>query len=307
MHGEGAQLALVPPLEEGKVCTKCEVWRPLSGFHRSGEGARRADCKKCNWDWRHRTLSAEDRAALQRRNQVKERAPEGTRYCPVCRDYRPVAEFPIRHGKPHGYCRSCKRGLDKARKQQHVIDTFGVGELERREAIRRKKANASPGNKVCARCLEEKQLKDFYTVKKAPDAYCKQCRGSVDKANRALSPRRQLVCLLGAARTRAKNKGRAYTVNIDDLVALWEAQQGRCWYTGVDLVYDGNRSSEALSIERVDSNKGYTKENVVLCCLAVNEMKSNRTVPEFLEWCCRVLNHAVDKNRDEPEERVNGR
>lgn len=213
-----------------------------------------------------------------------------TRRCPICKEHLEHKCFRQSKGKPHGYCKPCAREKERQRHRDRVVDLFGSDELARRDAVRRKKANAVPGNKVCARCLVEKPLGDFYG-KKNPDSYCKPCRGSIDRTLQTASPRKRLICLLGAARTRSRNNGWAYDLDIEDLVTLWEDQSGTCWYTGVDLVYDGNHSPEALSIDRVDSSKGYTRENVVLCCRRVNEMKREMPLVDLRMWCQRILEH----------------
>lgn len=41
-------------------------------------------------------------------------------------------------------------------------------------------------------------------------------------------------------------------------------------------------------IDRVDSNKGYTKSNCVSCCKRCNSAKNDQTVGEFTEWVKKV-------------------
>ena len=41
----------------------------------------------------------------------------------------------------------------------------------------------------------------------------------------------------------------------------------------------------------MDSNKGYTPDNVVLCCTYVNRMKNDCCMDEFVEWCRLVVDH----------------
>ena len=52
---------------------------------------------------------------------------------------------------------------------------------------------------------------------------------------------------------------------------------------------DGTRPSHpAHTIDRLDSSKGYTRENSVPACWTCNEMKMARTEDEFIEACKRV-------------------
>jgi hypothetical protein len=36
-----------------------------------------------------------------------------------------------------------------------------------------------------------------------------------------------------------------------------------------------------MSVDRVDSNKGYVKDNIVLCCSIINSMKNTLSTEEF--------------------------
>jgi len=49
------------------------------------------------------------------------------------------------------------------------------------------------------------------------------------------------------------------------------------------LMYNG--------LDRVDSDKGYLKDNVVSCCKHCNMAKSNMSVEDFLHWVNRVYNY----------------
>jgi hypothetical protein len=60
-------------------------------------------------------------------------------------------------------------------------------------------------------------------------------------------------------------------------------QQGRCFYTGIPFVIeDVHRGMRRPSLDRVDSTKGYTPKNTVLCLTAVNYMKNDYPLDEFM-------------------------
>ena len=82
-----------------------------------------------------------------------------------------------------------------------------------------------------------------------------------------------------------------FTLTVDDLFSMWESQEGRCFYTGVRMIYDGDGSDESVSLDRMDSSKGYTSDNVVLCCNRVNLMKNTMSTSELTRWCELVLEH----------------
>lgn len=95
-------------------------------------------------------------------------------------------------------------------------------------------------------------------------------------------------------KTRANNK-------IDDdfrdyLIELWYKQNGKCYYTGVDMVlkdYSKNIDN-AMTIDRIDSTKGYTKDNVRLCCSIINKIKQNLSIDELFTWCNLIKKNKLD-------------
>jgi hypothetical protein len=44
-----------------------------------------------------------------------------------------------------------------------------------------------------------------------------------------------------------------------------------------------------LSIDRIDSKKGYIKDNIQFVCMAVNQMKSDLTLDELYFFCESIL------------------
>lgn len=80
----------------------------------------------------------------------------------------------------------------------------------------------------------------------------------------------------------AKTRGFEFRITVEDVVKLLEKQGGKCFYSGVELAFEPNKNN-TLSLDRIDSQKGYTIENVVLCQTAVNLMKLDLTLEEFKE------------------------
>lgn len=52
---------------------------------------------------------------------------------------------------------------------------------------------------------------------------------------------------------------------------------------------DNGRSHTNVSIDRIDSDKGYTIDNVQLVCMAVNQMKSDLTNEELMYFCNNII------------------
>jgi hypothetical protein len=79
--------------------------------------------------------------------------------------------------------------------------------------------------------------------------------------------------MLGAAKSRAKKKGLDYS--LDKAWLLARLTPMKCELTGLDLrmlddEHHGRQAPLAPSIDRIDSAKGYTKDNCRVVCWAIN-------------------------------------
>ena len=75
------------------------------------------------------------------------------------------------------------------------------------------------------------------------------------------------------ARKRAAKKGIEYTLTADDEKRIKFQHSYRCALTNVPFSLDRmgfNRTPYAPSLDRIDSQQGYTRENVRLVCTATN-------------------------------------
>ncbi len=103
----------------------------------------------------------------------------------------------------------------------------------------------------------------------------------------------KLANLITTSRYRCKISKREHTINVDDLRKLYENQQGKCAISGKEMIIRGSNcaadSPFSISLDRIDSDLGYTKDNVWLVCTGVNLMKSRLKMDEFLDFCKSVV------------------
>jgi hypothetical protein len=74
---------------------------------------------------------------------------------------------------------------------------------------------------------------------------------------------------------------------------FWKLIQDRCHYCGAPPRQHRiiGRNLTHNGIDRIDSTKGYTTDNVVSCCTTCNRAKLTMTAPEFLGWARHVAIH----------------
>ncbi len=171
--------------------------------------------------------------------------------------------------------------------------------------------------KTCTKCGEVKAIDQFadrgdgYATKRAQ---CKECDllryAKYRKVNHEACKGRSL-------KYRSENKQKcldianAYQLTLPGKMAMWkngarrrdidwdlnlsnlEAMPMICHYTGEPLTLEKNQPN-TISLDRLDSEKGYSKDNVVFCCAHINVMKWETGEKEFLKWCRKVVKH-LDK------------
>lgn len=72
-------------------------------------------------------------------------------------------------------------------------------------------------------------------------------------------------------------------IQVEDLLDLWEKQQGRCAISKYPMTYP-ETSLFSISVDRIDSGKGYLKENVQLVCQGINFAKNSYSNQEMIEF-----------------------
>lgn len=115
-----------------------------------------------------------------------------------------------------------------------------------------------------------------------------QCRGCSSKGNRnRFSGYKQLsgdywTTIIKGARQR----GIDFDLDIKTAWEKFEEQSCRCALSGVELVMDslGSRQHTA-SLDRIDSDKGYTSENIQWVHKELNRMKGALPQEEFVHLC----------------------
>lgn len=92
-------------------------------------------------------------------------------------------------------------------------------------------------------------------------------------------------------------KYKEWKLSLDDFS---EIIHQNCYYCGQPPVYKKeftrvNFPDDKLyanGIDRIDSNKGYTKDNCVPCCTICNRMKQDLSVQEFYDHIKQILNYS---------------
>lgn len=109
---------------------------------------------------------------------------------------------------------------------------------------------------------------------------CSLCAAEWQVNKRKKDP---LKFLLVDARSHAKSRNRIFDLNLIDLQLQIKMQNNMCVYTGEEFT-----ENNLPSLDRIDSNKGYIKNNIQFVCIRVNKMKSDMTHDDFIGLCNKV-------------------
>jgi hypothetical protein len=114
------------------------------------------------------------------------------------------------------------------------------------------------------------------------------------RAQKRLRPFEWLYNLLA---TTSKRRSLEFSLSYEDFVSL--TQKTWCQYCGERVKwkeYSNNRSTEGYgyNLDRKDSFRGYTADNVVACCGTCNQAKNDLSLDEFKEWIVKCYDRLID-------------
>lgn len=88
-------------------------------------------------------------------------------------------------------------------------------------------------------------------------------------------------------------------LHINDVLKLLESQQYKCALSGVELtckLEKGVICKTNASIDRINPKGEYNIDNVQLVCVALNKLRTDTEMNEFIEWCRKVTEYnAIQK------------
>lgn len=98
----------------------------------------------------------------------------------------------------------------------------------------------------------------------------------------------------GGARIQKKDGSghRDLTITLDDIKQLWEDQNGKCYWLGIDMSLEDvlvKNSPFAVSVERIDSNLGYVPGNVALASRFANRGRGAYDGEDFRERLDKLI------------------
>lgn len=209
---------------------------------------------------------------------------QGDKTCgPECR--KVTRRLQSRKDKASARARAAESGLCRACQQDTAEPGFTCCAPCRersRSYCARKRAEAIQ-KKLCNLCRTRPRANPYRSRSGVHHGRCAECQ------RKSRDPTRLLRHLCLTTRKRAREKGWAWNLDIPALVARVHA--GHCEATGLSFEW-GTGSPWAPSIDRIDSARGYTMDNVQVVCWIYNQAKNTYTDAELLRLARAIASRA---------------
>lgn len=138
-------------------------------------------------------------------------------------------------------------------------------------------------DRQCSKCGEVKSDNDFYQSQRGDR--CKECiligtrkykrKKRMDPEHRKMEgvkqKERRVRLWQNTLVHESKNRKHENNLTVQDINEMFDKQDGLCYWFKIPLIPSNSKKHpQQPSLDRLDTTKGYTKENVVLSCYAAN-------------------------------------
>lgn len=173
---------------------------------------------------------------------------------------------------------------DKRVRKGQFVEILTAAYLTR-EYVENQRSTTEIGRECgCTHTTVIKYLKNHSIPRRIPSAY--------DLDKHPTNAWKGYKCIPKALHTRhrlnAKRGGREFSITLEDMYDQYEKQNKICALSGRPLKFTTHCVS-APSLDRIDSSKGYTKENIQWVHIDINFAKQSLSSSEFIALCCDVV------------------
>jgi hypothetical protein len=209
---------------------------------------------------------------------------EQVRQCTICGEEKSFSNFSVLKSGKYGRHPHCKQCRSKQRRGFNYPKPLS-------------------GRNFCPRCQTEKDVSEFSgdkSSKSGLQTYCKLCHAKITSI-RECTLDGFINIIYRELKYNARNRNKEFRITKDDIKELYEKQQGNCAVSGVKMTHirntgDGRcKNPRNISVDRIDSSKGYTKDNIQLICSAANTIKWDLDQEEFFAICELITNYQHSK------------
>ena len=160
----------------------------------------------------------------------------------------------------------------------------------------------SQGSRLCTSCNKIRLLSQFEHYKEGHvRGVCRNCVLAQRAKKTSATPEAYLKIVYTQLRSQRRKQGIEFPLTYEELHQTWETQRGRCALSGVLMTHhrdgalgDGKPKDFNSSIDRINPQGPYSRENVQLVAARVNTMKHTLGEEMFIWWVKNIYNHLLD-------------
>jgi hypothetical protein len=139
-----------------------------------------------------------------------------------------------------------------------------------------------------------------YVLNKGRTTSCGCVRTKYNLENKYLGGKYITGRQFGKYKINAKQRKLVFDITVEDVENQYEKQNKKCALSGVQIQFNDrciglNINNHSASIDRKDSNQGYTKENIQIVTKNINMSKMKKSDEEFIKMCCEVADYNRNK------------
>ncbi len=230
------------------------------------------------------------------RHSENEEEKEGFKRCAKCKIRKRLREYTLKENVAVPICKECENIMRRSVSYPKPIS----------------------GTQICTRCNIPKDISEFRpfkSVSRGTLSYCRICEhDAINKRESTLDGFINKIFIALEPKIKARRKDLEISITKEMIINLYHKQNGLCAKTGIKmtrvkeyvpkkLVRINPKHYYNISIDRIDSRKGYTENNIQLVCVGYNLMKWEVEETVFIQWCHKVSNHAK-AGRPSPDEEM---
>lgn len=182
----------------------------------------------------------------------------------ICSKHGSFFQMPKEHIIGHG-CSKC------------FFDT--LKKWTEREDLFLKQNYSERGARFCAEKLNKSVIQIYHRVKEL----------KLTKIRKNKKYQDIHATFINAVLRRAKEDGREADIDAQFVWDLYLKQNKKCALTGWNIKFSTSNKENTCSLDRIDSSKGYTTDNVQLTHKAANRCKLDNTEEFFYKLCSAIV------------------
>jgi hypothetical protein len=159
-------------------------------------------------------------------------------------------------------------------------------------------------SKLCVICNQTKTIDKFYKSqrgRKCIDCILERAKKykkirrsnpEINKIESEKQKKRRVRLWQNTLINDSKHRGVEHTLKVDDINEIYKNQNGLCFWFKIPLIPSNySKHPQQPSLDRLDRNKGYTKDNVVLTCYSANIGRNENDLETWKNFLNLLFKH----------------